>query len=157
MTNWTTLATEAPDLAARARAAFEAHKHKVLATTRTDGAPRVSGTELDFSGDDIWLGSMPGAMKARDLQRDPRFALHSAPLDLALATPDVKIAGHAVEITDDAEKQAWVDARTGPVPPGPFHLFRLDVNELVLTSVDGDHMVVESWHAGRGIRRIERT
>ena len=39
-----------------------------------------------------------------------------------------------------------------------IHLFRLDVEEIVLTSigVPPDHIVVEFWTPARGYRRLER-
>lgn len=156
MSTWKQITHEAPELAARVQGAFDAHKHKVMATIRADGSPRVSGTELDFSDGEFWIGSMPNAMKALDLQRDPRMAIHSAPLDLTMQIPDVKIAGRAIELTDEGEKQAWADARPDGVPPGPFHLFRLDITEMVCTSVANNQMTVESWHEGRGTSHATR-
>jgi len=152
MASWNEITADAPEFATRVHEAFDHHKHKVIATLRKDGSPRISGTELEFQGGELWIGSMPGAMKALDLQRDARYALHSAPIDLELKVPDVKIAGTVTEITDEAEKQAWSDERDAEIPPGPFHLFRLDVTEVVCTWVDGDKMHVESWRPGRGIR-----
>jgi hypothetical protein len=156
MATWNEISDAAPQLAAKVKASFDAHKHKVMATIRADGSPRVSGTEVTFAEGEVWVGSMPGAMKARDLQRDPRVAIHSAPIDVDLQVPDVKVAGRAIELTDEDEKRNWVDARTEPIPPGPFHLFRLDLTELVCTWVDGDQMIVESWHEGRGVQRRTR-
>src|SRR6188472_3875562 len=78
MANWQDVAREAPELATKARRAFDANKHKTMATLRKDGGPRISGTELDFTDDGLFFGSMWGAVKARDLQRDPRIAFHSA-------------------------------------------------------------------------------
>jgi Pyridoxamine 5'-phosphate oxidase len=151
--SWREVEAEAPELAARARAIFDAHKHKTLATLRRDGSPRISGTEADFSDGELWLGSMPEAVKARDLQRDPRFALHSATVDPEMAEGDAKLAGTAEEIDDDELKQR----RSGSgQPPGPYHLFRCDIAELVITSVSGDRLVIESWHEGRGVERRER-
>lgn len=49
--------------------------------------------------------------------------------------------------------------RRGPkAPPGPSHLFRADIAELVVTAVGDppDHLVIESWHEGRGVTRLER-
>jgi hypothetical protein len=156
MARWTEIAAEAPDLVRRVEQALDAHKHKVLATLRADGSPRVSGTELDRHEGDLYLGSMPDARKARDLQRDPRFALHSAPLDDKLAdVPDVKLAGTVEEITGEAF-DAYVSAKHAQLPPGPFHLFRLDVTEVALTRVEGDELVVESWHPGRGVQTVRR-
>ncbi|GGM79748.1 hypothetical protein GCM10012275_57960 [Longimycelium tulufanense] len=57
-------ATEAPELAALVRARLEAARRHVLATVRKDGSPRVSGTEVDFYGPDLVLGSMWLARKA---------------------------------------------------------------------------------------------
>ena len=156
MSTWNQITALAPELSERVRTAFDAHKHKVIATLRADGSPRISGTELDVADGEMWIGSMPDAMKARDLQRDPRFAIHSAPLDLTMHIPDVKIAGRAIELVDRADKDAWVAARSEPIPPGPFHLFRLDINEVVCTSVADNLMTIESWHEGRSVSRTTR-
>ncbi|MGH8993165.1 MAG: pyridoxamine 5'-phosphate oxidase family protein [Acidimicrobiia bacterium] len=155
MATWTQFAAEAPDLAAAVRARFEATKHHVLASLRRDGSPRVSGTEVDYHGDELTVGSMWEAVKARDLQRDGRFAVHANPGDSSMSGGDAKLAGVAVEI-DDEEKRAYIDANDPP--PGPFHLFRLDLREVVLTSLhpDGDRLVIETWRPGEPVRRTER-
>lgn len=57
------------------QARFDAHRHKVLATLRRDGSPRISGIEAGFGDWQLWRGMMEGSRKARDLQRDPRLAL----------------------------------------------------------------------------------
>jgi hypothetical protein len=146
-----------PEIATTAMAAFDQCKHKVLATLRADGSPRVSGSEVEHHSDgELYLGSMPDALKARDLQRDPRFALHSAPVDVDLKdVPDVKIAGTAVEITTPEELAAYRSGKQ--IPPGDFHLFRLEVTEVVCTRVEGDQLVVESWHPERGVQVVRRT
>jgi hypothetical protein len=64
--------------------------------------------------------------------------------------------GTAEEVTSDEVKQAVVG---GNAPPGPLHLFRADITELVVISLGGDppdHMVLESWHAGRGVTTRKR-
>jgi hypothetical protein len=135
--------------------AFDAHKHKTLATLRRDGSPRISGTEAYFRDGAVWFGSMWIAMKALDLRRDPRFALHSAPLDTSQSMTDAKIAGTVVEIEDPEIKARFIPAEV----PGPSHLFRADVTEVVLISLGGDppdHMVIESWHPGRGYEKRTR-
>ena len=58
-------------------ARLDAHTHKTLATLRKDGSPRISGIECWEIDGDLWMGSMARAVKALDLQRDPRYALHS--------------------------------------------------------------------------------
>ena len=149
MATWEEFSAEAPELAATARRAFQAAKHHVLATLRRDGSPRVSGTEVDFRGPDLALGSMARARKAADLRRDGRFALHANPGDGIGSgdEADVKVAGYAVEVTP------------GEGAPEGSHLFVLNLREAVVTSVhpDGDRIVIESWRPGEPVQRVERT
>jgi hypothetical protein len=155
--SWDEFVTEAPDLAEAVRARLQAAKHHILATLRRDGAPRVSGTEAQIGSPDLTVGMMPGSMKARDLQRDGRFALHANPGDGSMDGGDAKVAGIAAEVTDPAELAAFT--ATFETPPGPFHLFRLLLTEVVLTSLhpDGDRLVIETWRPGLGVQRVERT
>ena len=98
----------------------------------------------------MWQG-----VKALDLQRDPRFALHSGSDDPDDWKGDAKIAGRVEEITD---KETVEDPDTGE-PPEPSHLFRLDVTELSLVKLGGnppDHLVIDSWHEGRGATNRRR-
>ena len=104
---WGRLADEAPELAGAVQARLTATKHHVLATLRQDGSPRVSGTEVQLRGPELTIGSMPDAIKARDLQRDGRFALHANPGDGTMEGGDAKVAGVAVEVTDEAELAAF--------------------------------------------------
>jgi hypothetical protein len=155
MARWSEVEQEAPELAARARAFFDARKHKTLATVRKDGSPRISGIELEFRDGDVWFGSMWRALKALDLQRDPRFAIHSGSEDPDEWKGDAKIAGRAEEITD----KDVVDDLNAEASPGPSHLFRLDVTELSVVTLGGnppDHLVIESWHEGRGVTSQRR-
>jgi hypothetical protein len=156
MPSWSEIEAEAPELATRAREIFDAHVHKTLATLRRDGSPRISGTEIQFGDGELWFGSMPNAMKALDLRRDPRFAIHSGSEDPPDWNADAKVAGRAEEIVDREARAA----RLGDRASGGSHLFRADITELVVTSIAGDppdRLVIESWHQGRGIRRRERT
>jgi hypothetical protein len=142
MPGWREVETEAPELAARARALFDANKHKTLATLRRDGSPRISGIEIEFDDGELWFGSMWRAVKALDLQRDPRFAIHSAS-DGADFQADAKVAGRVEEVSSD----------------GRSHRFRADVTELVVISLGGDppdHLLIESWHAERGVTTRRR-
>jgi hypothetical protein len=160
MANWEEIAAAEPDFAARAWALLDAQKHKVLATVRKDGGPRVSGIEVSRKDEWLWFGSMPGAVKARDLKRDQRFALHGGspdpPEDPTTWSGDVKLAGWAIEVTDPDEARAYMDS--GDNPPGPADVFRLDVSEVVITRVGtpADHLVIELWQEGVGLRQFQR-
>src|SRR3954462_10250345 len=81
MTTWQQFAEQAPDLAVRVQERFAVRKHCTMATLRADGSPRIIGTEVQFEDGELRLGSMPGALKARDLLRDPRVCVHSPTVD----------------------------------------------------------------------------
>src|SRR4030081_1594412 len=73
---WKEIEQAEPEFAARVRTLFDAGRHKTIATLRADGSPRISGIECEFIDGDLRFGSMTGARKGADLQRDARFALH---------------------------------------------------------------------------------
>ncbi|MGB8962209.1 MAG: pyridoxamine 5'-phosphate oxidase family protein [Pseudonocardiaceae bacterium] len=150
MTSWTDFAAAQPDLARRVKQCFAIRKHATLATLRRDGSPRISGIEVDFDDDGLYLGMMPGSLKALDLRRDPRLALHCPTEDTPPDDPgswlgDAKVAGRAIETFGSA----GVDEA---------HRFLLDILEVVHTRVSssGDLLVIESWHPDRGLQRRER-
>ncbi|WP_189134524.1 pyridoxamine 5'-phosphate oxidase family protein [Wenjunlia tyrosinilytica] len=156
MATWRQFEEESPDLAAAVQARFRSAKSHVLATLRQDGSPRVSGTEVDFNGPDMTIGSMLGAVKARDLRRDGRFAIHAATNDdEALEGGDAKVAGYAVEVVGDAELTAAAQAAG---QTDPFHAFRLDLTEVVLTSLapGGQALLIQTWRPGEPVLRYER-
>ena len=162
MPSWNEVEKAVPELAAAVQAAFDAHKHKVLATLRADGSPRLSGNEAAFRDGHVWLGMMHRSRKALDLLRDPRMELHSAPVDVELKHGDARMAGRATEVTDPDVIRNFAAASAGEhegvEPPEPFHLFAIDINEVTLIRVGDppDHLVIESWTAKEGYRRIER-
>jgi hypothetical protein len=154
MASWSELEAQAAELTALARQYLDFNKHKLLATLRRDGSPRISGTEINFAEGELWFGSMWGAVKARDLQRDPRFALHGGPVDPDAGwTGDAKLAGRVEEITDPERVRAINGEQVGR-----SHLFRADISELSVVRLGDprDHLVIEAWHAGRGVSRRER-
>ena len=147
MASWDEFAAAEPEFADRVLRRFAARKHSTLATLRSDGSPRISGSEVEFRDGQVILGMMPGSLKALDLRRDPRMALHSPTEDPPGDDPgswvgEAKIAGRAEEFSD----------------PGDAHRFRVDLQEVVLTRVGEppDHLVIESWHPDRGLERRER-
>jgi hypothetical protein len=145
--SWTEFEAAAPGFAARVRSLMTSRKHLTMATLRRDGSPRISGTEVEFANGQLRIGSMPRAVKALDLQRDPRVAIHGPTEDPPSGAPaawkgEAKIAGTATEVDSG----------------GPAHRFVIDVNEAVITHLNkaGDRLVVESWSPARGLRTFER-
>ena len=137
---WGDFERAAPELAAQVREQFTARRHCTLATLRRDGSPRISGTEVELSDGQMWTGSMPQARKAMDLRRDPRLAIHSPTVD----PPPGDESGWVGEA-----KVAGLAEESSPREDG--HRFRIVLTEVVLTQVDGDALVVTSWHPGRAV------
>jgi hypothetical protein len=153
--SWRDVADSAPEFAQRVQAVFDAHRHKTLATVRQDGSPRISGIEATFADGELWFGSMAGSRKTNDLKRDPRLALHSAseepPAEARPSRGDAKLSGRAVEVRDPARLNALGGEGSGD-------LFRIEIAEVVLTRVGDppDHLVIELWREGEGLRQIIR-
>lgn len=158
MSTWDDFENAAPDLARRVQQRFDASLHKTMASLRRDGSPRISGTEMLITAGNVWLGSMPNSMKARDLLRDGRCALHSAPVDEKLSAGDAKLAGVAREVTElDEIRQAWPEWEDqSHMGPAGAHAFRVDVEEVVLTTVESDQLVITFWTPDAGVRTHRR-
>jgi hypothetical protein len=147
---WAAFRAAEPAFAESVQRRFEKYRHHVLATLRKDGSPRLTGLEVTFRFGEPWLGMMAGSLKARDLMRDPRFAVHANPgPGDSMDGGDVRISGRAYEVTEPEAKARFVEEVK---PPEPFHLFRIELHEVVRTSVEGDELVVRSWGPGGPLR-----
>jgi hypothetical protein len=159
MASWNEVLAAAPGLAAAAQGRFDEHGLGLLATLRKDGSPRISGIEPLFALVEVWLGMMDGSRKLADLRRDPRLALHNATVDKDVEHGDARISGRAVDVPPGPEMDAYLealDAVSEHHPEGPFPLFRVDVTEVSFLRPAGDHLVIEWWREGEGIRRVDR-
>jgi hypothetical protein len=152
---WNAIEQAEPEFARRVRTLFEAGRHKTIATLRADGSPRISGIECEFTDGDLRFGSMTGARKGADLERNPRFALHGPTFHPEQGKErdwpgEAKIAGRAMAAgggrADEASEQ----------PEG--EMFVADITEVVITRLNSDatRLVVESWTPQRGLRKVER-
>jgi hypothetical protein len=145
MASWAEFETVEPEFAGRVRKLMRSRKHLTMATLRRDGSPRISGTEVQFTREQLQVGSMPRAVKAMDLLRDGRVAIHGPTHDPSKAgrwRGEAKIAGRAIEMAAD----------------GHSHTFRIDIDEVVITRLNdqGNQLVIESWSPTRGYRATER-
>jgi hypothetical protein len=147
LASWSEFEAAEPEFASRMRALLVSRKHLTMATLRRDGSPRISGTEVEFAGGQMRIGSMPGAVKAEDLRRDSRVAIHGPTDDPPEGDPtgwkgEAKVAGIATEV--DSGSSA--------------HRFHIDIQEAVITRLNeaGNRLVIESWNPARGYRLLER-
>jgi hypothetical protein len=143
--SWAEFEEAEPQFAGRVRTLLTSRKHLTMATLRRDGSPRISGTEIQLVDGQIRIGSMSGAVKAQDLRRDPRVAIHGPTHEPAKSgrwRGEAKIAGRALELTLE----------------GDAHTFQIEIDEVVLTRLNKarDRLVIESWNARRGYRVTER-
>jgi hypothetical protein len=144
--SWREFEAEVPEFAGRVRERLDARKHKTLATLRRDGSPRISGIECEVEDGELRFGAMWQSVKALDLLRDPRFALHSGSDDPPDWPGDAKVAGVVrAEVRESADH-------------GRYHVFAADIHEAVLIGLNDprDKLVIESWNEGRGLSRRER-
>lgn len=154
---WGQFEVQAPELAGRIRLRFESHIHAVLATLRRDGSPRLSGMEAPIRDGHLWLGMMPGSLKAADLHRDPRFALHSSPDTEELPLGDARIDGQAVAATPE-EIDLFVTGHRMPIEdPDTMALFTARISRATLTRVEGQELLIETWTPKEGFQEIRRS
>ena len=143
-TSWAAFADDVPEFAERVRERFAANLHHIIGTVRTDGSPRLSGTEIDIGTTAITLGMMPGSRKLEDVRRDPRVEVHSAPLEDDLAHGDAKLTGRLLE-------------RTQPPAGHPdASSFELLLERVSLVRVADDQLVLTTWDPVRGQREQRR-
>lgn len=143
MASWAEFESAEPKFAARVRKLLTSRKHLTMATLRRDGSPRISGTEIQLIDGDLRIGSMAGALKAMDLLRDSRIAIHGPTHDPAKSGSwrgEAKVAGRAIELPAQ----------------GGEHAFRIDIDEVVITRLGGKGLLIESWRPERGHRTIDR-
>jgi hypothetical protein len=147
MASWAEFEAAETEFASRVRKLMTSRKHLTMATLRRDGSPRISGTEIEFVDGELRIGSMPRAVKAMDLRRDPRVAIHGPTYDPPANRPagwkgEAKVAGVAKEVDSGSDA----------------HRFLIDIQEAVVTGLNdaGNRLVVESWNPSRGYRSMER-
>jgi hypothetical protein len=119
-----------------------------MATLRRDGAPRISGTEVEFEDGQLRIGLMPGTRRAADLRRDPRVTIHAQGADPDPDTGEwvgeAKLCGLAVEMSSDGDSEA--------------DRFSIELTEVSYCSlgVPADHLVIELWRPGESVTRFRR-
>jgi hypothetical protein len=155
------LRSSAPAIAAFLGERITATGLCVLGTIRSDGWPRVSPIELSIVDDRLYVGSMPNAVKAQDLQRDPRCCIVTTLADKDDLAGEGKAFCRAREILAPDEwepvRAAFKESVGFDVgEPGGSHIFELDIEAAAWQRVDGDDWRTTSWHAGGQVRERVR-
>ncbi|MFD1812985.1 pyridoxamine 5'-phosphate oxidase family protein [Rhodococcus gannanensis] len=162
MTTWSEFDTDAPIIAPVFRRRLTATGNLCLiATLRTDGFPRISPLEPRVFEGELWIGGMPGTTKFRDLDRDPRFCLHTATVDSMVGDGDVKLWGRVHDVQDAALHERYAEfllEETGLDLRGevfrPF--YAADILSASAVEVRDGHMDVTIWKPGVGERVVRK-
>ena len=124
MTGWTEFAQQSPEIAEFDRARFQSQE-AYLGTLRPDGSPRVHPV-TPIIGEELFLFMEPTSPKGKDLQRDPRYALHCSVEDSNGGGGEFYVMGRATLVADPILREQAV--RASPYfPQDSYVLFMLTV------------------------------
>ncbi len=162
MPTFTELQAEAPTIAAFLGTRIAKTGLCLLATTRHDGWPRVSPMEVSVIDGRFYVGSMPDAVKAKDLQRDPRCCLSRR-----WRTRTTSAARRRPSAGRGRSRPATSGSACGPCSrrpcgfdigdPGVSHVFELSIESAAWQRVEGDDWRTTSWAPGTGVRERVRS
>jgi hypothetical protein len=134
----------------------------LLATTRSDGYPRISPMEPRIVDGRLVLAGMPGTVKFRDLERDARFCLHTATVDPHVGDGDVKLWGIVQDVQDPELQRLFAEkvfAEVGLDLRGrqfrPFY-----VGELTGASslnLENGQLAITIWRPGEAERVVKKS
>jgi hypothetical protein len=157
---WSEFTEACPEIAVPAKDRFIRDELVLLGTVTKGGWPRISPCELDFVGDDLLMGMMWRSPKALDLLRGSPLVVHSVQADRHATEPDIKLMGHALDVTDPPSRGAFRDAirqRIDWAPDEPeFHLFAFEVERAAILAFADEKETVTTWDPERGLRSREK-
>ncbi|WP_406238191.1 pyridoxamine 5'-phosphate oxidase family protein [Nocardia sp. NBC_01009] len=162
MTTWSQFIEEAPQIAA-----VFARRHKatgnlcMLGTLRSDGFPRISPVEPIIFEDMLTIVGMPDTTKFKDLERDPRFCLHTATVDTKVGDGDAKLFGTVTDLRDKEVHarfaQRLFDDSGFDIRGQEFdHFFVADLTSASTVAVVDDHLDITIWKPGQGERVVRK-
>ena len=147
MVTWQAFETEAPEQAGFGRGRID-RRVSFLATVRGDGGPRVHPVTPWIVGGHLYVRMYVTSPKVADLERDPRFALHSMMDNDDGVGGEFAMHGRATRVLD-AGTIAAAYAPIGEFTDRPLSLFELGVDDVVLTEYRGDDIERRRWSARR--------
>jgi hypothetical protein len=141
--NWEDFERSAPELAAFGRDRLEG-RVVFLATVRSDGSPRVHPVEAWFAAGRMFVRMWPTSPKVRDLQHDPRYALHSLMDNFEGVGGEFFVTGRAARVDDPT---LIASASVGKHDPEQYVLFEFGVKEAIGTTYENDEPLRRRWRA----------
>ncbi len=158
MVDWSRFADEAPHVAEIfVRRHTATHYLCLMATTRSDGYPRISPLEPRVFENELVMVGMPGTTKYQDLARDPRLCLHTATVDPNVGDGDVKIWAKARDLKDETFHERFLDdlyESSGLDFRGetfnPFYV--ADITGASSIELEDNQLVITIWKPGQAER-----
>jgi hypothetical protein len=155
--SWRDVELGAPELARLGLARLNSARVALLGTLRRDGSPRISPIEPCIADGQLFIGLMAWSAKASDLQRDPRYAMHSVVTSPDAGEGELKLYGSAVETGQDQRASAtgaWWQASA----PEKALVFTLHIGHAVFIDWDIEHalMTVHRWSPASGYAMARR-
>ena len=144
---WQRFEDDAPELAAFGHKRLQAGA-SYLATTRTDGSPRVHPVNPKVRGSHLSVYMFPDSPKAADLRRDPRFALHASVEDVYGGGGEFSVRGVARLASDQDPLGEELAAAGQPARDGYVRFELLLLGVLAGTYVQGSNVPrLRRWQA----------
>ncbi len=155
--SWRDVERGAPEIARLGAARLASARVALLGTLRRDGSPRISPVEPYIAGGQLLIGAMAWSAKAADLQRDPRYVLHSAVTGPDSGEGELKLYGLAAEAGQDLRGTA-ADAWWLAQAADKAVVFTLHIGQAVFVGWDITRglMTVHRWTPRGGYRITTR-
>jgi hypothetical protein len=114
-----------------------------LATVDSNGAPRVHPVSPWLAAGGLFIRMYPSSPKVRDLQRDPRYALHSLVDDDDGTAGEFAVRGQAALVTD-ARRLDVANERKAETER--YVVLEFDIEAALATTYDGEETSRRRWH-----------
>jgi hypothetical protein len=163
MATWSEFADAAPRIAETFQRRHRATGNLcMLATIRSDGSPRISPMEPRIVEGRLVLAGMPGTTKYLDLERDPRFCLHTATVDPNVGDGDAKLWGVVENVQDeqlherfatDLFEETGFDLREEKFDP----FYVADITSASSLALVDQQLEITIWKPGAPERVVKKT
>ena len=146
MVTWHAFEDEAPELASFGRERID-RRVSFLATIRDDGGPRVHPVTPWIADGHLYVRMYATSPKVADLERDPRFALHSMMDNDDGVGGEFALTGRATLVRDQDVITAALASVVGVDSGRTLVLFELRVEDVVATEYPDDRTERRRWRA----------
>lgn len=146
MATWEAFEQEAGELASFGRERVD-RRVSFLATVRADGGPRVHPVTPWIADGHLYVRMYDTSPKAADLERDPRFAMHSMMDNDDGIGGEFALTGRAARVHDQVVITTALASVMDLGDDRTYVLFEFHVEDVVATQYDGERTDRRRWRA----------